>query len=200
MPTFDSIVERLIADRRFWSVVLLGGALCFVPVLNIFAFGYLYAYAVQVRRRGDLRLPDWRGWDILFIDGLRFLTIWLLFVAAPLIVAAIMGWLMTLFMGDFVKPTSWLLFSLTVVLAPVWFVIMLERFIQRGSLADLRPRLSDLGVVRNLLSSFWLPLFAMIGIAVVAAPLYGFVLFASHLLFITYTFLFFAGKAHGVVK
>lgn len=199
MPSFESILERIFSDRRFLTTLLIGGLLCFVPILNIFAFGYLYAYAKQVSQRGDFSLPQWKAWDRMFIDGLRFLILWLLFLVLPLALVASVGALLTLILHGLGSPVAYMMLSVAYLFVPVWFVVMLHRYQRRERLVDLKIQTPGLDEVFALLKKLWLPLLAMAGVMVLGAPLYGFALFAVHVFFLPYALLLVVGRARGFV-
>ena len=94
MPIFEEVFNRLIKSPRFGVKFLIGGLLSFVPILNIFAFGYLYRLSRAVRKSGQPALPAWNNWSGLFLDGLRFGVVWLVFWVLPILLASLIAWLM----------------------------------------------------------------------------------------------------------
>ena len=71
MSNFENLLTRLIQNPRFLLTFLVGGLLCFVPVLHFFAFGYLYRMTKILRVNGTLELPEWEDLSRLFLDGIR---------------------------------------------------------------------------------------------------------------------------------
>ena len=61
-PIFEEVFAQLVSQPKLLLKVLLGSALSFVPILNFFAFGYLYRYSAQLRRSGQIELPEWTDW------------------------------------------------------------------------------------------------------------------------------------------
>jgi len=47
MVSFDEVCKRIFSDPRWLPNVLIGGVLSFVPILNVFALGYMYRYFEQ---------------------------------------------------------------------------------------------------------------------------------------------------------
>ncbi len=88
MPSFEEVCQKIFSGPHWLSRFLIGGLIMFVPVLNIFALGYLYRYALQVRREGNFTLPEWSNAGRLFMDGIRFLAILLVFLVLP----GALGW------------------------------------------------------------------------------------------------------------
>lgn len=200
IPSFESIISRITANQRCWTTLLIGGVLCFIPGLNLIAFGYLYQYWQQIYQKGDFTLPVWGAWDRLLLDGLRFLIVWLLFLVLPIALAGGIGALLTEFIGDLATPAAYLLLAAVSLLAPVACALSLERFMQRERWTDLRPQVSDFARMRHLLRYLWLPCLAMIGAVLLTAPLYGFALFVSHLFFMSYALVILAGISRGVIR
>ena len=94
MPSLEAVCARLFGRPGWIPKVLLGGGLSFVPVLNLFALGYLMVYGRRLRRSQQLDLPEWSemDWPSLFIDGLRMLSLLFCFGGVPLLV----GWVVSL--------------------------------------------------------------------------------------------------------
>ena len=76
-----------------WIPKAWGGALCFIPILNLFAFGYLLEYARQIRQSSHWDLPEWRDHEFstLFLSGIRFLLLLLAYVGVPLLVGFLLS-------------------------------------------------------------------------------------------------------------
>ena len=74
MPSLEAVCGRLFGRPGWIPKVLWGGALCFIPILNLFAFGYLLEYARQIRQSSHWDLPEWRDHEFstLFLSGIRF--------------------------------------------------------------------------------------------------------------------------------
>ena len=84
MPSLEAVCGRLFGRPGWIPKVIWGGALCFIPVINLFAFGYLLEYARQIRHSSDWDLPDWNQhqFSTLFLNGFRFsYSFWPLSVA-----------------------------------------------------------------------------------------------------------------------
>lgn len=84
MSNFENLLTRLIQNPRFLLTFLVGGLLCFVPVLHFFAFGYLYRMTKILRVNGTLELPEWEDPSLLFIDGIRLTIVLLVYGFLPL--------------------------------------------------------------------------------------------------------------------
>jgi len=84
MPTIEQVSKRLISDQKWFVKWMIGGVLSLVPIVNFFAFGYLYRLFCDGRGGKDFELAEWRDWKELFIDGAKFAVIALVFTGLPL--------------------------------------------------------------------------------------------------------------------
>ena len=105
MPTLDQVSKRVFSDPNWLVKCLLGGFLCLVPVANIWALGFFYRLADQGRRGEKFNLPEWDDWSRLFVDGLQFLLVALVFGFCPIFG----GWLLSLPLAPFLGPLARLL-------------------------------------------------------------------------------------------
>ncbi len=183
-PIFEEVFMRLIRQPGFGLKLLIGGLLSFVPVVNLFAFGYLYRFSRQTRKSGSVQLPDWNDWQGLFYDGLRFAVVWLGYWFLPMVlVSLVSGALGALGLG----AISYLLFSLTFLLAPVLFSSALYRLQMRSDFKDLL----DLPLIFQMsyleFPRFIIPAFVFLGVFALALPIYGFAVFFGFLMLIAFT-------------
>jgi hypothetical protein len=184
MPIFEEVFNRLIKLPGFWVKFLIGGLLSFVPILNIFAFGYLYRLSLRVRKSGQPVLPAWNNWPGLFRDGLRFAVVWLVYWLLPILLASLITWLMTfVYLGALTS----IFFLTTVLFSTVLFSSALYRYNMRQDLKDLLDvslifRMTGMEMPRLIL-----PAFVFLGLLVLLQPFYGFAIFGGFLLLITYT-------------
>ena len=183
-PIFEEVFLQLFRQKAVLMKLLIGGALSFVPVINLFAFGYLYRFSAAIRRGGRVSLPEWSDWGGLFVDGLRFAVVWLLFWLLPVaIVAAFSGLLEALGLG----VLAYLFLVGVLLLAPLTFCAALYRLQRRQDLRDL----SDLRRMWQLCSRCWdrllVPVLVVLAVGTVLLPLYGFAFFVGHLVMLAYS-------------
>lgn len=186
-PIFEEVFNRLIKSPGFWVKLLIGGLLSFIPIVNIFAFGYLYRMSRMVRKSGQAVLPTWpalQDWPALFIDGLRFAVVWLGFWLLPLLLAGLITWLLTLIS---LGALSNIFYLSVILLSNILFSSALYRYNMRKDFKDLL----DLGLILRMtwmeLPKLVVPSFVFLGVFVWLLPLYGFAFFGGFLLLITYT-------------
>lgn len=183
-PIFEEIFMRLLRQRRIVTSVVIGSALAFIPIANLFAFGYLYRFAATVRRSSTLSLPEWSDWQGLFFDGLRFALIGLAFWFLPVA----LGWLVAAGLNQVgLSAIGYPLLSMVFVAASLLFCAALYRFQLRGDFTDLR----DVALIWRMATVDWksyiIPALVVLGIIAFAKPLYGVVFFTGFLILIAYT-------------
>lgn len=192
-PIFEEVFTRLVQLPGFGLKLLIGGLLSFVPIVNIFAFGYLYRFSRRTRRTGQLSLPEWDDWSGLFMDGLKFAVVWLAYWLLPLLLASVISGVLG---GLGLGALSYLLFSVVLLLSPVLFSSALYRLQMRSNFKDLL----DVGLIIRMtymeLSRFIIPAFVFLGVFALALPIYGFAVFGGFLLLIAYTGLCYRSIEH----
>jgi hypothetical protein len=183
-PIFEEVFAQLIHQPKLGLKLLIGAGVSFIPVVNLFAFGYLYRFAAQLRRTGQIRLPEWTDWAGLFSDGLKFAVVWLVYWLLPLVVA---GLLSSLFCVVGMGALAYLFMVSVFLVATVLFCSALYRFQMRSDYKDL---LDVVLIVRMSFmkgAEFILPALVFLGICAFSLPVYGFAFFAGFLLLITQT-------------
>ena len=189
MPSFDAVVRRLFSQFGWTSKALLGGALCFVPVVNFLAFGYLLEYAFRVRGTRDLDLPEWNelGWRDLFFRGLQFTAIFALTFMVPLLAGWLASRLLDLLTFGILGYMTYAPLGVMALVSPPLFLASLHLYVRDGLFTDawnLRELLSlALSAGRPLL----IPTLAFWGLMALALPLYGFAFFLGSWVLIAYS-------------
>ncbi|HBR95642.1 MAG TPA: hypothetical protein DEA90_15895 [Opitutae bacterium] len=183
-PIFEEVFNRLLKLPGYWVNLLIGGLLSFVPIVNLFAFGYLFRLSHAVRRSGQPVLPAWRDWSGLFQDGLRFAVVWLGYWLLPILCACFVTWLMACIgLGALSN-----IFLLSVVLlATLLFSSALYRYNMRKDFKDLLDFALILRMTRMEWPRLLVPALVFLGMMVLFLPFYGFAIFAGFLMMITYT-------------
>jgi len=183
-PIFEEVFERLTKVPGFWLNLLIGGLLTFIPVVNVFAFGYLFRVSRAVRKTGQPVLPDWDDWAEMFLDGLRFTVVWVGYWLLPILLGVLMTWLMALVgLGALANVVLWL----TVLLVTVLFSSALYRYNMRCEFRDLLDIMLILRLSRVELPRLVVPMLVFLGLMILLLPFYGFALFSGFLILITYT-------------
>ncbi|ADE54146.1 DUF4013 domain-containing protein [Coraliomargarita akajimensis] len=183
-PIFEEVFLNLFKQRGIGMTILIGGLLSFIPILNFFAFGYLYRWSNQIRRQGRLELLDWNDFGGYFVDGIRFAIVWILYWLIPVIGA----WgLYRLFAELGLSRIAFLLFSVVLLLAPILMSAALYRLQHRNEIRDLLKvgeiiRIAGVYELRMLIPA--LVAFAFLRLC---PPFYGFALFAGFLVVLGYS-------------
>ena len=73
-------------DKSWVVKLIVGGALNLVPVINFYAFGYVYKVFENHLKRDRLSLPDWEEWNSLFMKGFTAFIIGLFYLLLPFVV------------------------------------------------------------------------------------------------------------------
>ncbi len=188
MPIFEEVLTRLLRQSGLWMKLLIGGLLSFVPVLNLFAFGFLLRLSEGVQQRGSLALPAWSDWRGLFFDGLRFAVVWLAYWLLPLLIALAFSGVLT---AISLEGLAYLVLASVFVLSPVLFGAALYRYNRRRDFRDLLdlPLILRMGYLA--FPKLIVPAIFFLGLFALCPPLYGFTLFAGFVLLIVQTVLSF---------
>jgi len=168
---------------------LLGGALCFVPVINLFAFGYLVEYAFRLRATREFDLPEWDsfGWGDLFLRGLFFAAIFLGTFALPLF----FGWMLSLMLNmmtlGLLGYLSYFPLGLMGFVAPALFLSSLHLYVKDGLFADAWHLRDLLQLAVAAIRQMIIPSLAFWGLMALAWPVYGFAFFLGSWVLIAYS-------------
>ena len=155
-PSFEEVVRRLVRQSDFIRKSVIGGLLAFIPIINLFVFGFLYRFAKRLLREGSLELPEWEDWGGLFRDGLRFLAPWSLYWLLPVLI----GWgLATWFASIGFGFISYIVFSLLFAVSPLLFIAALFRCLRPGALRNLADFVLIIRITASLLPHSYFAVF-----------------------------------------
>lgn len=188
MFSLIEVLEKIAEDKRWIPKVLIGGLLMFIPVVNFFALGYLSRYAGRMMESGKVELPEWDEWGRLFMGGLIFLVVILVYGVLTLLV----GWVLSSILEALTMGVlGWLPYiplSFAAVMAPSLTLMGLFT-IRKGD--GLDALYLKIGKHMRVMCEHWKELLLVnitfIGLIVVGMPLYGFTFFVGFLLLIPYT-------------
>ena len=120
----------------------------------------------------------------LFLDGLRFAVVWLVFWLLPILLASLIALLMPFV---YLGALSSIFFLTSVLLSTVLFSSALYRYNMRRNFKDLLDLLLIFRMTGMEMPRLILPGFAFLGFLVLLQPFYGFAIFGGFLVLITYT-------------
>lgn len=78
-------------DEKWITKVLIGGLLIWIPVVNFAVFGYMLTVAGNVSRGVARPLPEWSDFGDLFMRGLNYFIITLVYQIPTIIIACVAG-------------------------------------------------------------------------------------------------------------
>lgn len=187
MITTYKIIEKVQQDPQWIQKILIGGLLMFIPIVNLFALGYLYRFASGIHASGRIKLPSWDNWGQLFLDGLIFLGVILLYGFIPFLIGWGLSLIIVMITFGFLGWFPLIPLSIVAVVVPSLILGgILPIMDGKGFLALLRSGTH----LKSLLKGWKLLLLAnltFIGLQFIGLPLYGFAFFVGFLLLIPYT-------------
>lgn len=188
MPNFETIFTRLIRHPKLFTTLLVGGLLCFIPILHFFAFGFLARFTKNLHSTGNIIFPEWSDLTELFKEGVQLTLIATAFVLLPVLMGfAIKTILLPLGMDALLK----VVLAIITVIAVAIFASAYYRF---QSEYNFR-KLADLKLIFKmsllLFPSQLILFFTCYGIYNLLMPLYGFAIFTTLFLALTQTTVYF---------
>mgnify|MGYP000734199593 CR=1 FL=1 len=191
MPSFETICKRIFMGKGFWRKFLIGGLLSSVPIVNLFALGFLYRFAMRIRTEGTLELPEWDDPKGLFIDGLKCFAAFFPFYFIPIVllggISALISSLFFLIRLD--------LFALTIAFIPVALaffigtplaITALWKLQEREDFSALLKLEEILGLLKLNFEKLLVPHMAVLGLFVIGWPIFGFAYFLGILVLLPY--------------
>lgn len=175
MPSLEAVCGRLFGRPGWIPKVLWGGALCFIPILNLFAFGYLLEYARQIRQSSHWDLPEWREHEFstLFLSGIRFLLLLLAYVGVPLLVGFLLSLLILGLTFGMLGIIAFFPLAAAGFVAPFLFLSSIHAYLEDGIFSDS----FQVQRIANSALLMWpklgISVIAFWGIFLLALPLYG---------------------------
>ena len=190
MSNFENLLTRLIHNPRFLLNFLLGGLLCFVPILHFYTFGYLYRITKTLRINGKLELPEWEDPSRLFIDGIRLTIVLLVYGFLPLTLGLI---IIKLLIPDLSYTSVNIFLGFWQIAVLSMMCSALYRYQKNQNLYELLNfnLISRMAVI--FLKSNFLVLVLCYGLFLLLTPLYGFSIFSVLLVALIQSTNFFYG-------
>lgn len=92
MASVEQVWRKVFNTPGCWVKLGIGSLLMMIPIVNIFAMGYLYRTTALVKAGAPFIYPEWDRWKDLFIDGLRFLVLAIVWVGIPMFIGLCVSW------------------------------------------------------------------------------------------------------------
>ena len=86
MASIEQVWRYIIKSPGAWPKIVVGTCLSIIPVVHLFALGYIYRFTMRIRQGYPLELPEWENWRGLFIDGLKFFVLQLVWLGIPILI------------------------------------------------------------------------------------------------------------------
>lgn len=189
MLKFETLFLKLIQSPKFLLTFLIGGLLCFVPILHFFAFGYLFFLTKKIATEGSFEYPEWTDFPNLFIKGIELTAISIIFLILPFL----------LFKGMQSLLDSIGLSALSSLLSAFLFLIampILASVLYRYQTSNDMRSLFNLSELFQMSASFFqsnvIVLLTGFAITQLFIPLYGFSIFGSLLILLSYSSIYFS--------
>ncbi|MGY8713696.1 MAG: hypothetical protein ACKVJ1_07425 [Verrucomicrobiia bacterium] len=189
MPSLEAVCKRLFGHPGWVSKVLWGGAMSFIPVLNLFSLGYLLEYTIRLRQDKEWHLPEWKEMEPiqLFTGGLQVFLLILAYAGCPILVGWLASLLVDLLTFGFLGIVCYFPLAAGAFVAPFLSLASIHAFVRDGLYSDAwRVRLV-VQVAKVMAPSLILPIIAFWGVFLLALPLYGFSFFLGTWVLLAYS-------------
>jgi len=189
MPSLEAVCGRLFGHPGWVQKVLWGGALSFIPLLNLFALGYLLEYTIRLKQSKEWNLPEWREMEpaALFLGGLQVFLLILGYAGGPIL----LGWLASLLVNalsfGMLGIVSFAPLAFGAFAAPFLFLSSIHVFVRDGLFSDAWKVSIILKIAQAMAPKLILPIIAFWGILLLALPLYGFSFFIGTWVLLAYS-------------
>ena len=187
MSTIEQVWGKVFKTPGCWPKLLVGTCISIIPVVNIFALGYIYRTTVLVKAGAPFIYPEWERWKDLFLDGLKFLVLGIVWVGVPMIIGKFVWMVLAAisFYGMF-DQIGRVAFMASIPIGIQLFSASLYRFQNFESFRDALELPLLVRVFLRTISYGLLPLLGYCGILWILGPLSVFVLFIISLVILVY--------------
>ncbi len=185
-PTLEDGTEDFLRHPDCFKHCLIGSLLSFVPILNLFALGYLYRLSQEVQTQKNFNFLPWEGWGRLFAQGLVFMGFNAVFIGLPMLLAWLLKHLVILLSFNIMGFLANIPIHLSAFIGPSLCVSALFRYRKTKSFRSL---LNLKALIHPLLEQWprvLLANFCLLGFMGVLAPLYGVASFVGYAFYIYY--------------
>ena len=189
MPSLEAVCGRLFGHSGWIPKVLWGGALSFIPIINIFSLGYLLEYAIRLRQSRQWELPDWRDMEIpsLFSGGLKMFILLLGYGGIPLLGGWLASELVNFLSLGLLGIVSYFPLALAAFLCPFLILSSVNNYLQSSLFSDCWDIRTIFASARAMWPGLILPVIAFWGIFLLALPLYGLSFFVGTWVLLAYS-------------
>ncbi len=182
MASVEQVWRKVFNTPGCWVKLGIGSLLMMIPIVNIFAMGYLYRTTVLVKAGAPFIYPEWDRWKDLFIDGLRFLVLAIVWVGIPMFIGLFVSW----FVGVIYPDLGRVAFMISIPIGIQLFSSSLYRYQNFESFKDAMDVGLTVKVYSRTVSYGLLPLLGYCGVLFILGPLSIVALFIISLVILVY--------------
>ncbi len=189
MPSLEAVCSKLLSHPGWVPKVLWGGALSFIPVINLFALGYLLEYTVRLHQSKEWQLPEWKEMEPipLFVGGGQVFLLLITYAGGPILAGLVISHLLDALTFGTLGIVSYLPLAIGSFIAPFLFIASILAFVRDGLYSDAWKVPLILKVAQAMAPKLILPIIAFWGTVVVGLPLYGLSFFLGTWVLLAYS-------------
>jgi len=94
--------NTIFKDGDWIKKTAIGALFSIIPIIQIFAIGYIEKFLHSILKEGKRELPEWHSWGNLFVKGFLWLIISIVYLFVPLV---LLGAILPIF-KFFISPLS----------------------------------------------------------------------------------------------
>tara|TARA_B100001123_G_scaffold450785_1_gene623759 strand:- start:5892 stop:6479 length:588 start_codon:yes stop_codon:yes gene_type:complete len=182
MATIEQVWGKVFNTPGCWPKLLVGTCLSLVPIINFLALGYLYRATLLVKAGAPFIYPDWARWRELFLDGLKFFVLGLVWIGIPMVI----GQFISMLVGVISEELGRIPFMASIPIGIQLFSASLYRFQNFESFKDALDLPLLMRVYLRTVSYGLLPLLGYCGILWILGTLSILVIFIISLVILVY--------------
>lgn len=182
MASVEQVWRKVFNTPGCWVKLGIGTLLMMIPIVNIFAMGYLYRTTVLVKAGAPFIYPEWDRWKDLFIDGLRFLVLAIVWVGIPMFIGLFVSWIV----GVIYPELGRVAFMISIPIGIQLFSSSLYRYQNFESFKDAMDVGLTVKVYSRTVSYGLLPLLGYCGVLFILGSLSIVALFIISLVILVY--------------
>jgi len=189
MPSLEEVCVRLLGKPGWVPKVMLGGALSFIPLINLLSFGYLLHYAIRLRQKNEWNLPGWNNLAPIELlkNGLHFCILLLIFAGIPIFTGWLISALLSFLTFGILGIIGYFPMAIGAFIAPFFFLGSIHAYVRDGLFSDAFRLTLVFEITKAMGYKLVLPVISFWGILLIALPFYGLSFFLGTWILIAYS-------------
>lgn len=187
MINFEDICREVFRGKYWKQRLSIGCLLSLMPILNIFALGYLYQYGLQIRKTNNYLLSPWCNWNGLFVDGLRMIIVLMIYIGSLISASIALSLIATLLSFGLLRIISPLLISFSIFISPIWVTSALYRFQEDEKLSSLFDIKKMIYYIQITWPKWWITSVIFTSLIIISKPIYGSAFFFGFIIIIAHS-------------